>query len=138
MLADRKWVERNLGFDPITTPPPPETFVVKRVKDAAAKKTAKVTAEDFRREIIDFDSESAEGRAFMAFSTSTGAVALHRHSLAKGTRAADRAEAERQWQGTAAARRRAGRDLDRRRGPRAQPRADAGQGFTQRLRALYA
>jgi hypothetical protein len=72
MLADRKWVERNLGFDPITTPPPPETFVVKRVKDAAAKKTAKVTAEDFRREIIDFDSESAEGRAFMAFSTSTG------------------------------------------------------------------
>ncbi|BAR56932.1 hypothetical protein NK6_3758 [Bradyrhizobium diazoefficiens] len=23
MLADRKWVERNLGFDPITTPPRP-------------------------------------------------------------------------------------------------------------------
>jgi len=22
MPADRKWVERNLGFDPITTPPP--------------------------------------------------------------------------------------------------------------------
>ncbi|WP_246648760.1 phosphorylase family protein [Bradyrhizobium canariense] len=72
MLADRQWVERNLGFDPITTPPPRETFTVKRMADAAVKKTAKVETEDFRREIIDFDSESTEGRAFMAFSTSTG------------------------------------------------------------------
>ena len=72
MPADRKWVERNLGFDPITTPPPRETFVVKRIADAAHKKTAKVAAEDFQREIIDFDSESTEGREFMAFSTATG------------------------------------------------------------------
>lgn len=28
MLADRKWVRRNLGFDPITTRPPRETFAV--------------------------------------------------------------------------------------------------------------
>lgn len=72
MTADRKWVERNLGFDPITTPPPRETFVVKRIADAAVKKTAKVTPEDFQREIIDFDSESTEGREFLAFSTATG------------------------------------------------------------------
>ena len=72
MPADRKWVEKNLGFDPITTPPPRETFAVKRIADAAVKKTAKVTPEDFQREIIDFDSESTEGRAFMAFSTATG------------------------------------------------------------------
>ena len=72
MLADRKWVQRNLGFDPITTPPPRETFTVKRIADAAVKKTAKITAEDFQREIIDFDSESSEGRAFLAFSTATG------------------------------------------------------------------
>lgn len=72
MPADRKWVERNLGFDPITTPPPRETFVVKRIADAAVKKTAKVTPEDFQREIIDFDSESTEGREFLAFSTATG------------------------------------------------------------------
>ncbi|WP_369720221.1 hypothetical protein AB8Z38_23840 [Bradyrhizobium sp. LLZ17] len=72
MLADRKWVERNLGFDPITTPPPRQTFVVKRIADAAVTKTAKVTAEDFQREIIDFDSESSEGREFLAFSTATG------------------------------------------------------------------
>ena len=26
MLADRKWVQRNLGFDPITTPPPRDFF----------------------------------------------------------------------------------------------------------------
>ncbi|MCG2631082.1 hypothetical protein L6654_31085 [Bradyrhizobium sp. WYCCWR 13023] len=72
MPADRKWVERNLGFDPITTPPPRETFTVKRIADAAVKKTAKVAPEDFQREIIDFDSEGPEGREFMAFSTSTG------------------------------------------------------------------
>ncbi|MDH6263938.1 hypothetical protein [Bradyrhizobium sp. BR13661] len=72
MAADRKWVEKNLGFDPIATPPPRETFTVKRIVDAAVKKTAKVAPEDFQREIIDFDSEGTEGREFMAFSTSTG------------------------------------------------------------------
>ncbi|WP_247352666.1 MULTISPECIES: hypothetical protein [unclassified Bradyrhizobium] len=49
MLADRKWVERNLGFDPITTPPPRETFTIKRVADAAVKKTANI---DVWRQII--------------------------------------------------------------------------------------
>jgi nucleoside phosphorylase len=72
MTTDRKWVERNLGFDPISTPPPPATFSVKRVAAAAVKRTAKATAEDFQREIIDFDSESPAGREFMAFSTATG------------------------------------------------------------------
>src|SRR3977135_2374176 len=72
MTADRRWVERNLGFDPISTPPPPQSFAVKRVAAAAAKRTAKVAPEDFQREIIDFDSESAVGREFMAFSTATG------------------------------------------------------------------
>jgi purine-nucleoside phosphorylase len=72
MTADRRWVERNLGFDPISTPPPPQSFAVKRVAAAAVKRTAKVAPEDFQREIIDFDSESAAGREFMAFSTATG------------------------------------------------------------------
>ncbi|MHC2401454.1 hypothetical protein ACVMGC_005998 [Bradyrhizobium barranii subsp. barranii] len=104
MRADRKWVERNLGFDPITTPPPPDTFVVKRVAKGATKKSAKVTTEDFLREIIDFDSESSEGREFMAFSTSTGLSRVHRHYLAERAGAANRAEAEGQRQRTAAAR----------------------------------
>jgi hypothetical protein len=72
MAADRKWVQRNLGFDPITTPPPRETFAVKRLADAAVKRSAKVSPEDFQREIIDFDSESPAGREFLAFSTATG------------------------------------------------------------------
>jgi hypothetical protein len=72
MVAGRKWVERNLGFDPISTPPPPETFAVKRVAKAAVTRTAKATPEDFQREIIDFDSEAPAGRAFLAFSTATG------------------------------------------------------------------
>jgi nucleoside phosphorylase len=65
MRADRKWVERNLGFDPIATPPPGNTFAF-----APAATTSK--PEDFQREIIDFDSESPAGREFLAFSTATG------------------------------------------------------------------
>ena len=64
--ASRAWVKRNLGFDPIETPPPPMTFAV-----AAAAKP-KAEPEDIQREIIDFDSEGPEGAAFFAFSTATG------------------------------------------------------------------
>jgi hypothetical protein len=65
MRADRKWVERNLGFDPIAKPPPVESFAF-----APAAKAEKL--EDLQREIIDFDSESPAGREFLAFSTATG------------------------------------------------------------------
>ena len=65
MRADRKWVERNLGFDPISTPPPPATF-------AFAKAATSSEPEDFQREIIDFDSEAPAGKEFLAFSTATG------------------------------------------------------------------
>ena len=66
MKVDRKWVERNLGYDPITKPPPDTTFAFAQ----AAQKRA--TTEDLQREIIDFDSESPAGLQFMAFSTATG------------------------------------------------------------------
>jgi hypothetical protein len=66
MIADREWVRRNLGFDPIATPAPVSTFAFVK----AAKKTAE--PEDFQREIIDFDSEAPAGREFLAFSTATG------------------------------------------------------------------
>src|SRR5437870_2315857 len=66
MTVNRAWVKRNLGFDPIETPAPLETFAVK----AAAKR--KPQTEDLQREIIDFDSQGAEGRSFLAFSTATG------------------------------------------------------------------
>jgi len=65
MRADRKWVERNLGFDPIATPAPPTTYAFKPAAKAA-------TVEDFQREIIDFDSESPAGLQFLAFTTATG------------------------------------------------------------------
>ncbi|HUJ85791.1 MAG TPA: hypothetical protein VLX30_02940 [Burkholderiales bacterium] len=65
MRADRLWVKRNLGFDPIETPPPAASFA--RAEAAAPEKP-----EDFQREIIDFDSEGPEGREFLAFSTATG------------------------------------------------------------------
>lgn len=66
MRANRAWVRRNLGFDPIATPAPPESFVNKIVA------TPRAQPEDFQREIIDFDSEGPEGAAFFAFSTATG------------------------------------------------------------------
>jgi hypothetical protein len=66
MAVDRAWVKRNLGFDPIETPPPVVAF---NYPPAAAKKPA---PEDFQREIIDFDSESVQGLQFLAFSTATG------------------------------------------------------------------
>src|SRR5580765_8261258 len=66
MMVDRAWVERNLGFDPITTPAPPATFTTR----AAA--AAKAQPEDLQREIIEFDSEGPEGQSFFAFSQATG------------------------------------------------------------------
>src|SRR5262249_27214252 len=66
MRVDRKWLERNIGFDPIAKPPPTAAFAFPR---AAAKAPA---SDDFQREIIDFDSEAPAGREFLAFSTSTG------------------------------------------------------------------
>ncbi len=66
MIVDRKWVHRNLGFDPISQPPPAATFAF----SAAAHRAA--APEDLQREIIDFDSEAPEGREFLAFSTATG------------------------------------------------------------------
>ena len=65
MRIDRKWVERNLGFDPISTPPPVSTFAFK----AAATSSDDA---DLRREMIDFDSEAPAGREFLAFTTVTG------------------------------------------------------------------
>jgi hypothetical protein len=65
MQVDRKWVERNLGFDPITKPPPAKAFAITRAAKAP-------TLDDIQREIIDFDSESPAGLQFMAFSTATG------------------------------------------------------------------
>ncbi len=65
-IANRRWIQRNLGFDPIAEPPPATTFAL-----AAAAKP-KAAPEDFQREIIDFDSEGPEGASFFAFSTATG------------------------------------------------------------------
>ena len=65
MTVDRRWIKRNLGFDPITTPPPPSTFAVTK-----AARTS--NPEDLQREIIDFDSEAPAGKEFLAFTTTTG------------------------------------------------------------------
>jgi hypothetical protein len=66
MIVDRRWVQRNLGFDPIARPAPVTTFAFAKAADPRS------APEDFQREIIDFDSEAPEGMAFLAFTTATG------------------------------------------------------------------
>src|SRR3954471_21480811 len=65
MQIDEKWVERNLGFDPIAMPPPTSTFAFSRAAQTS-------DPEDLQREIIDFDSASPAGLQFLAFTTATG------------------------------------------------------------------
>jgi purine-nucleoside phosphorylase len=65
MTANRAWIKRNLGFDPLTTPAPSATF-------AFAHGAKPRSDEDIQREIIDFDSEAPAGREFLAFTTATG------------------------------------------------------------------
>jgi hypothetical protein len=76
--ASRAWVKRNLGFDPIATPAPAATFA----HAAASKRRA--APEDIRREIIDFDSEAPEGRAFFAFTSATGLARFNEIPWPKG------------------------------------------------------
>ena len=66
MTVDRAWAERNLGYDPISRKPPPETFAFKKAAASSAK------PEDYQREMIDFDSQGPEGTALFAFSKATG------------------------------------------------------------------
>ena len=65
MIINRQWVERNLGFDPVTKPAPASTF-------AFTPAAGSSSVEDLQREIIDFDSEGPEGKEFLAFTTATG------------------------------------------------------------------
>jgi nucleoside phosphorylase len=71
MAVDSKWMVRNIGFDPVLHPMPAGAFSNKKVLAAVNKKKA-VQDVDLQREIIDFDSEGAEGKEFFAFSTATG------------------------------------------------------------------
>jgi hypothetical protein len=66
LIANREWVRRNIGFDPIARPAPVSTF------SFAAAAGPDSSIEDLQREIIDFDSESPAGREFLAFTTATG------------------------------------------------------------------
>ena len=72
MVADRKWVEKNLGFDPISTPPPAKTFSVNRVAKAAVKPATKASQRiSSARSSISIRKAPA-GQSFFAFSTATG------------------------------------------------------------------
>src|SRR5947208_2648093 len=78
MLADRAWVHRNLGFDPIARPAPASTFAFTKAAHPRS------TPEDLQREIIEFDSEAPAGREFLAFTTATGLSRFTEISWPKG------------------------------------------------------
>lgn len=65
MISNRRWVERNLGFDPISRPAPASTFTFLNAASSSS-------VGDLQREIIDLDSEAPEGKEFLAFTTATG------------------------------------------------------------------
>jgi hypothetical protein len=65
MTVNRAWIQRNIGFDPISTPAAPNTF-------SFARAATIPSVENLQRERIDFDSEAPAGREFLAFSTTTG------------------------------------------------------------------
>lgn len=65
MIVDRKWIERNLGFDPLATSLPAKAFAFSKAAHTSAP-------EDLQREIIEFDSEAPHGLQFLAFSKATG------------------------------------------------------------------
>jgi len=77
MIVDRKWMERNVGFDPVTRSAPRNAFAVR----AAAALT---NLDDVRREIIEFDSEAPHGRSFLAFTKATGLSRFTEISWPKG------------------------------------------------------
>lgn len=65
MTVDGAWFVRNLGYDPVQQPPPNQA--------SDSRKAPKLSAqEDLQREIIDFDSDGPEGKAFFSLSTATG------------------------------------------------------------------
>ena len=65
MIVDRKWFQRNIGFNPATEPAPITTY-------AFSKAAKTLEPEDLQREIIDFDSDAPSGREFLAYTTATG------------------------------------------------------------------
>ena len=58
MRVDRKWVERNLGFDPIATPPPDATFASVRAAKAETPEDFDTMVEPLYR----FAPDRGEGR----------------------------------------------------------------------------
>jgi len=77
MIADRQWVCRNLGFDPVAQPAPRSTFAVA----AAAKPAASI--EDIQREIIDFESEAPTGRCVAASSAGRSSRRINLSNVGK-------------------------------------------------------
>ena len=105
MTVDRRWIKRNLGFDPITTPPPPSTFAVTK-----AARTS--NPEDLQREIIDFELGSSCGQGVPRFHDDDRLVSVFRYPLAQGPCAHDRTCAGRSRQQPTAKGRCVGGHLD--------------------------
>ena len=65
MKANRQWMVRNLGFDPLKTPPPTTTFAFAKAASTGARKISSA------RSSIS-TPKSTSGLRFLAFTTATG------------------------------------------------------------------
>ena len=70
MIIDRRWAERNLGFDPIATPAPTSTFTV----PAAA---SSFSLEDLQREVIEFELGGTGGKRVSGIHDHDGALTIY-------------------------------------------------------------
>ena len=97
MTADRKWVERNLGFDPISTPPPAATFTVKKVRHPRSGPQRSLRKISSAKSSISIPKPPKAGSS--SRSAPRPACRDSPNSLAEGTGATDRTEAERRGSG---------------------------------------
>ena len=87
MTVDRKWVERNLGFDPISTPPPPATFAFQRA--VKPEKSGGFTARNHRLRL-----GIACRLAVLVLHYCDWVIAIYRRSMAAAACAQDRGKTE--------------------------------------------
>ena len=83
MIIDRRWVERNLGFDPIATPAPASTFAF---TPAAKSSSARGSTERDHR----FRFRGTGGKGVPRIHDRNRALPIHRRAVAQRTCAENR------------------------------------------------
>ena len=131
MMIDRRWVKRNLGFDPIATPAPASTFSFTRAERIIQPRGSAERDHRFR-------FRGTGRKRVPGIHDRDRTLTIYRCAVAQRTCAENRQGSLREGSGGRSANgRRAGGYVDRRRRSCAEPRAHARQGFPKRLSPLH-